>query len=76
LRTGLDHAACVDLLLTYSGPSIYRQLVVEYGWSTLAYTTWLREILTDLLATPQPNQATLPVTSEAQVSGLKNFLLA
>ena len=53
LRPGLDHGACVDLLLTYSGPSIYRQLVVEYGWSTQAYTTWLRRVLTDLLATPR-----------------------
>lgn len=31
LRPGLDEAECVDLLLTYSGPSIHRQVVVEYS---------------------------------------------
>jgi AcrR family transcriptional regulator len=53
LRPGLGETACADLLLTYSGPSIYRQLVVDYGWATRAYTAWLRSILTDLLANPQ-----------------------
>jgi hypothetical protein len=53
LRPELSETACVDLLLTYSGPSIYRQLVVDYGWATPAYTAWVRSILTDLLATPR-----------------------
>ncbi len=52
LRPGLTKPACVDLLLTYSGPSTYRQLVVEYGWTRRAYTAWLRAALGDLLATP------------------------
>jgi AcrR family transcriptional regulator len=51
LRLGLTRAACVDLLLTYSGPSPYRQLVVEYGWTKRAYTAWLRRVLIDLLVT-------------------------
>ncbi len=51
LRPGLDETACVDLLLTCSGPSIYRQLVVDYGWATPAYTAWLCSMLTDLLVT-------------------------
>jgi AcrR family transcriptional regulator len=51
LGPGLTETVCVDLLLTYSGPSTYRQLVVEYGWTKLAYAAWLRSALTDLLAT-------------------------
>jgi AcrR family transcriptional regulator len=49
LRPGLTRAACLDLLLTYTGPANYRQLVVEYGWSDKAYSAWLRGVLTDLL---------------------------
>jgi AcrR family transcriptional regulator len=66
LRPGLTRAACVDLLLTYSGPATYRQLVVEYGWTKRAYTAWLRGVLADLLVTPRGIESTngesLPAT--------------
>jgi len=52
LRDGLGEAACVDLLLTYTGPSTYRQLVVDYHWTVAAYKSWLHEVLTGLLQTP------------------------
>jgi TetR/AcrR family transcriptional regulator of autoinduction and epiphytic fitness len=63
LRPGLTQAACVDLLLTYSGPSTYRQLVVEYGWTKRAYTAWLRSVLVDLLVIPR---GTATTNGEAQ----------
>lgn len=50
LRPGLTRSACADLLLTLSGPSTYRQLVLDHGWTRSAYTAWLRRDLTDLLA--------------------------
>jgi AcrR family transcriptional regulator len=49
LREGLSRTACLDLVLTYTGPSTYRQLVVDYKWTTKAYKSWLRETLTDLM---------------------------
>ena len=52
LRDGLSATACVDLLLTYTGPSTYRQLVVDYGWTDAAYRSWLHESLTGLLQSP------------------------
>jgi AcrR family transcriptional regulator len=52
LRADLTEATCVDLLLTYASPSNYRQLVVDYGWSTKGYTAWLRGVVTDLMPTP------------------------
>jgi AcrR family transcriptional regulator len=57
LRPGLTRRACVDLLLTYSGPSTYRQLVLEHGWTKRAYTAWLRGVLADLLVTPRAGSA-------------------
>ncbi len=60
LRPGLARSACVDLLLTYSGPSTYRQLVLEYGWTKRAYTSWLRGVLADLLIDPQEPNGSSP----------------
>jgi AcrR family transcriptional regulator len=50
LRRGLTRAACLDLLLTLSGPSVYRQLVVDCGWTRRAYESWLRGELRALLS--------------------------
>ena len=49
LRKGLSRAACLDLVLVHTGPSTYRQLVVDYGWTTKAYKSWLRGTLSSLL---------------------------
>ncbi|MBW8764631.1 MAG: TetR/AcrR family transcriptional regulator [Microbacterium sp.] len=56
LREGLSRTACLDLLLAYTGPSMYRQLVVDYSWTTKAYKGWLRETLTGLLESPAGNR--------------------
>jgi AcrR family transcriptional regulator len=53
LRHGLSRTACVDLVLTYTGPSSYRQLVVDYEWTTKAYKSWLRASLTGLIQSPE-----------------------
>ena len=50
LRRGLSRRSCTDLLLTYSGPPNYRQLVIEYGWSPQAYRRWLGGVIADLFA--------------------------
>ena len=52
LRRGLSGPPCVDLVLTYTGPSTYRQLVVDYQWTTKAYKGWLRGCLSDLIESP------------------------
>jgi AcrR family transcriptional regulator len=52
LREGLSETACVDLVLTYTGPSTYRQLVVDYHWTIADYQSWLHESLTGLLQDP------------------------
>jgi len=45
LRAGLDPARAVDLLLVLAGPDVYRQLVVERGWTHHAYAAWLTAAL-------------------------------
>jgi len=50
LRPELTEAKANDLLLMLSGPASYRELVVENGWSTDDYRTWLHSELLALLA--------------------------
>ena len=50
LREGLTRGVCLDLLLTYTGPATYRQLVVDFGWSRADFEAWLRETIRSLLA--------------------------
>ena len=59
LPRGLSATACVDLILTYTGPSTYRQLVVDYRWTTNAYQRWLRETRTDLIESSEDARPTV-----------------
>lgn len=45
LRRSLDLAAATDLLLTFGGTSLYRSLVLEYGWPLPRYVDWLESTL-------------------------------
>jgi AcrR family transcriptional regulator len=49
LRADLDTEKATDLMLTLAGPSVYRTLVVDYGWTHPAYVDWLALILTEVL---------------------------
>lgn len=54
LRPGLTQPTAVDLLLMLSGPGAYRELVIEDGWTTHAYRSWLRDELLAFLAPQTP----------------------
>jgi AcrR family transcriptional regulator len=49
LRTDLDADTATDLTLTLAGPSVYRTLVVDYGWTHTAYVDWLARMLAEML---------------------------
>jgi AcrR family transcriptional regulator len=49
LRDDLDTEKATDLMLTLAGPSVYRTLVVDYGWAHPAYIDWLARTLTETL---------------------------
>jgi AcrR family transcriptional regulator len=45
LRRGLDDTAATDLLLTFGSTSLFRALVLDYGWEHDRYVAWLAETL-------------------------------
>ncbi|MEO6125096.1 MAG: helix-turn-helix domain-containing protein [Ilumatobacteraceae bacterium] len=45
LRPGLDEPKAVDLLLVLAGPEIYRQLVVDSGWTHDEHVYWVECIV-------------------------------
>ena len=45
LRRGLDDTTATDLLLTFGSTSLYRSLVLDYGWEHERYVAWLAETL-------------------------------
>ena len=45
LRRGLDDRTATDLFLTFGGTSLYRSLVLDYGWEHDRYVAWLAETL-------------------------------
>jgi AcrR family transcriptional regulator len=54
LRHGLDVAHATDLLLALASTSMYRMLVVEYGWTPEAYVGWHTDlVLEQVLAPPR-----------------------
>jgi AcrR family transcriptional regulator len=53
LRAALDTSQATDLTLTLAGPSVYRTLVVDYGWPHAAYVDWLARTLADVLLPPE-----------------------
>jgi AcrR family transcriptional regulator len=52
LREGVSPEAGTDVMLTLGGGSVYRTLVVDYGWSDAAYIEWLALSLVDALLGP------------------------
>jgi AcrR family transcriptional regulator len=53
LRTGLKAAAARDILWTLTGSEIYRNLVVDRGWSSQRYEDWLGDLLVAALLKPK-----------------------
>jgi AcrR family transcriptional regulator len=49
LRDDLNTEQATDLMLTLAGPSVYRTLVVDYGWAHTDYIDWLARTLTEML---------------------------
>ena len=49
LRDDLDTEKATDLMLTLAGPSVYRTLVVDYGWAHTDYIDWLARTLRETL---------------------------
>jgi AcrR family transcriptional regulator len=49
LRRGLSVERGTDLLMAYGGTSMYRSLVLEYGWTQDEYDEWLGETLANQL---------------------------
>jgi hypothetical protein len=41
----LDPGSATDLLLAFGSTSLYRSLVIDYGWSHDRYVDWLAETL-------------------------------
>jgi AcrR family transcriptional regulator len=52
LRAGLNSAAARDILWTLTGSEIYRNLVVDRGWSSQRYENWLGDLLIAALLKP------------------------
>ena len=70
LRGGLTEPAAVDLLLAFGGASLYRSLVVDYGWPPDRYVEWLAAVLAEQLlagAAPQVNSEASVASARAPV---------
>jgi AcrR family transcriptional regulator len=53
LRSGLRAAAARDILWTLTSSEIYRNLVVDRGWSSQRYEDWLGDTLVTVLLKPK-----------------------
>jgi hypothetical protein len=53
LRPGLRPAAARDILWTLTSSEIYRNLVVDRGWSSQRYEDWLGDTLVAVLLKPK-----------------------
>jgi hypothetical protein len=54
LREGLTVETAAQVLWAFSGPALFRQLVVEQGWTTEAYTPLLGDLLVTALVPRKP----------------------
>lgn len=45
LRDGLDRREGTDVLFTLLGPDVYRQLVLDRGWTHARWTAWVEALL-------------------------------
>lgn len=61
LRPGLRERDAADVIHALLSPELYRLLVVDRGWKTARYQTWLTDTLVDqLLPEPAPPVAPRP----------------
>jgi len=49
LKSGVSVQEARDLLWTFTSPAMYRLLVIERGWSSQRYETWLGETLISMV---------------------------
>lgn len=49
LKKGLSKSKAHDILWAFTGRDLYRMLVIEQGWSSDEYETWLGEVLAKTL---------------------------
>ena len=59
LRRGIDADKATDVLWTLSSPHNYRLLVVDRGWTELAYKDWLVGAAATILRDPQPAEVSI-----------------
>ena len=53
LRLHLDPESATDLLLTFGSASMYRSLVIDYGWGHDHYVAWLADTLVQQILRPR-----------------------
>jgi hypothetical protein len=53
LRAGLEPEEAADVLWALTGYDLYREFVIELGWSTKRYGAWLAEVLVQRLLGPE-----------------------
>ena len=63
LGTGLDASSATDLLWAFANEELYRELVIERGWSPDRYEQWLGEtLIAQLVDRPVPAALRRPRT--------------
>ena len=55
LAPGLSTRLATDLLWTFSNEELYRELVLERGWSADQFQAWLARTLRDQLLSSRPD---------------------
>lgn len=45
LRKGVREADALDILWLFTAPEVYERLVIEQGWSTRRFGTWMAQQL-------------------------------
>jgi AcrR family transcriptional regulator len=53
LKAGVSVPEARDLLWTFTSPEMYRLLVINRGWSSHRYETWLGETLVSMVVKPK-----------------------
>jgi AcrR family transcriptional regulator len=66
LRSDLDAATAGDIIWTMTGREIYRMLVLDRGWTSEQYETWLGQMLSSALLAPAPGRRSSDVGSPAR----------
>lgn len=56
LRATLTRDTATDLMLAFGGTTLYRTLVLDYGWTHAAFVDWLAAALADQLLARAPRR--------------------